>query len=166
MYDMHQIGFYSPFPENEDDVKRIYRIARYNNICRQQKAATYYDKKVLDKRLDVNDSVLILDTRHRSSSLQYKCKGSAVVRTAKHPAYEVEFDGTRRWVTIDTLKPYHTGEEPDETADENSNPQFIAGDTTSSSDDEDGQPPHRGGRRYQLRQTPSMAERLGDQLAH
>ena len=55
----------------------------------QEVSATYYDRKVCDDKLDVDDLVYVYLPRNRRVKLAKKWEGPAKVVTAKHPVYEV-----------------------------------------------------------------------------
>ena len=96
LYGTNEISKSLSFAEYERVFQDIYELARENMSVRQNKAATYYDKKVRDHELTLDQIVLVRDPRVRSNSLKHKWVSPGKVVTVKHPVYEIEFQNRDR----------------------------------------------------------------------
>ena len=153
--------------EYERTLKELYEVARESMNTRQAIAATYYDKKVLDDELKVDELVFVFAPRNKSKKLSLKWFGPHRVIQCKHPAYEIE----KAW-TRDKLKRAppnsHVIQEEQKEIEQ---PQTLIETEvieSSDSDSDDGQPGlvNRNGGRYQLRPNPPRVQFLNDVYIH
>ena len=180
LYGMNELSRSLSFSEYEKEFQEIYEIARENISTRQNKMATYYDRKVRDHELTVDQRVLVRDPRVKSNTLKYKWVSPGKVVTSKHPVYEVEFlDGSRKWLTRDRLKlVLSSSQVTDEksqkaTAEENleevlSDDDLTDEDSSSSTENEE-EEIHQGGaqgRNIRLRPNPKVPNRYGHYVTH
>ena len=75
--------------EIQNKLIQMYELARDSMNARQQKANTYYDRKVKDEPLDTNTLVYVYLPRNERKKLKLKWDGPHKIVTAKHPVYEV-----------------------------------------------------------------------------
>ena len=59
-------------------------------VSRQDTAAAYYDKSVIDDQLELRDQVYVFDAR--SSKLGLRWRGPFKILKCKHPSYLVEME--------------------------------------------------------------------------
>ena len=91
----------------------MYDIARVHMGTRQQAYASYYDKRVLDDTLNVNNEVFVYLPRNKRVQLAKKWDGPYKVVDADHPVYKVKLNGKTgmqdKVFTRDKLKRVPTG---------------------------------------------------------
>ena len=92
----------------KSQLQNLYALARENMNARQEKAATYYDKKVLDDPLLVDDKVYVYLPRNKRLKLVPNWYGPFLITKANHPVYHVDIQthqGTiTKTLTRDRLK--------------------------------------------------------------
>ena len=167
-------------------MQEIYALARDANLSRQNREATYYDKRTRDQPLVEGQMVLILNPRFKSNSLQHRWTGPARVTATQHPVYQVESEGQSRWLTRDKLKPYDPSREPVVSPSPPPDPEskIIPNIDSGSSSDEEGEEvvPNPGPQAqnpgplgnqnqpragpYHLRPNPPPPVRLADHVVH
>ena len=96
-----------------EKLEHMYDIARVHMGTRQQAYASYYDKRVLDDQLNVNDQVYVYFPRDKRVKLAKKWNGPYKVVDADHPVYKVQLNGKTgmqvKVFTRDKLKRVPTG---------------------------------------------------------
>ena len=95
---------FSSIAEYEQTLQDLYNVARESMQVRQVATATYYDKKVVDHELQVDELVYVLAARNKSKKLALKWFGPSKIVTCCHPAYEILVGNNTKWVTRDKLK--------------------------------------------------------------
>ena len=95
---------FASIAEYERTLKDLYEVARSSMNARQAIAATYYDKKVLDDELNVDEHVFMFAPRNKSKKLALKWFGPYQLIRSRHPAYEIQAGKDTKWVTRDKLK--------------------------------------------------------------
>ena len=105
-FDVEKRGY--SFDQFVDELNLMFKIARENMKWRQDKFATYYDKKRHDTVLSEGDLVLIYQPRLKRSKLAAKWTGPGKVTKTLHPVYEIEVQtakGTEKiWLPRDRLR--------------------------------------------------------------
>ena len=105
-FDVEKRGY--SFDQFVNELNLMFKIARENMKWRQDKFATYYDKKRHDTVLSEGDLVLIYQPRLKRSKLAAKWTGPGKVTKTLHPVYEIEVQtakGTEKiWLPRDRLR--------------------------------------------------------------
>ena len=87
VYEKENEDRYHSIAEARRTLSRIYEIVRCNMNIRQDVAATYYDKKVLDDRLENNSDVYVFQPRSKMFELRWA--GPHIIRKCQHLSYLV-----------------------------------------------------------------------------
>ena len=105
-YEKENEDRYHSIAEARRTLSRIYEIVRCSMNIRQDVAATYYDKKVLDDRLENNSEVYVFQPRSKKFELRWA--GPHIIRKYQHPSYLVEINTNgkviEKWFTRDKLR--------------------------------------------------------------
>lgn len=142
--------------------------------ARQERFATYHDRKVLDQKFDVGDKVYVLDCKNKDLKLHLKWLGPFSIRTANHPIYEVQRGSSRKWYARHQLKPAPntalvlSETEPSPTPPE-AKPDELEQGQSSSSEEEDVEQRENlyiRADRGVLRRNPAPPPRYGDVVTH
>ena len=83
---------YQNIQELKENFSKIYAMVRENMNRRQDTAASYYDRSVIDDKLELNCPVYVFNPR--SGKFQLRWEGPYHVRKCRHPSYLV---GGREW---------------------------------------------------------------------
>ena len=152
---------YYSIAEARRNLSRIYEIVRCNMNIRQDVAATYYDKKVLDDILENNSEVYVF--RPKSKKFELKWDGPHIIRKCEHPSYLVEVNTNgkviEKWYTRDKLR-------RSENKLEFTSPNNSQEKRRDSSDEDDEEPEKTRSTAYNLREHIRKPDRYGDYVSH
>ena len=162
--------------EFQNKLNQMYELARDNLDTRQQKAASYYDKKVKDHPLDMNTLVYVYLPRNERKQLKLKWDGPYRIITEKHPVYEIELTGTSKtkWLTREKLRKCESSavlREPPILETINDTPKSHISESSDSDESElneiePGIQEEPNNHKYDFRRNRDMPIRYGDYLVH
>ena len=88
-----------------EHLNTMYAIARSKMDTRQKIAASYYDQKRMDDKLQIGESLYLYLPAKKREKLAIKWVGPYVVVLASHPVYHIQMDnGNQKCVTRDRLR--------------------------------------------------------------
>ena len=92
--------------EFKSNLSRIYDIVRENMNARQDTAASYYDRSVMDDELELHRQVYVFNSRSRKFCLRWE--GPFRILKCEHPSYLVAIEENGKlvdkWYTRDKLR--------------------------------------------------------------
>ena len=155
----------------EQKFNNLCTLARDNMKAKQLAAATYYDKKTRDSKLNKNDNVMILLPRNVNKKLKFKWDGPYKITNVQHPSYEIEITkhngNILQWLTRDKLKlaPKNI---PLKTSMDNEIKRTVEPEQPdmSSSDSDNEERDVRESRQYNLRRNINIPNRYGEIYTH
>ena len=90
LYNYHKESESIPVEQFKDNLNKMFAIAQEKMNTRQDKYATYVDRKKLDDILHVDDKVLVYFPRMKQIKLVSNWYGPFRVIFAHHPVYRIE----------------------------------------------------------------------------
>ena len=103
--------------------------------ARQSKVASYYDTKVLDRKLEVGQLIYVYQPRIKRRKLPFKWSGPCTVMEERHPVYRVEVGSKKQWLIMDKWKPVYVGSRVEEPVKQVGKDEGVIEDLDTDDDD-------------------------------